>query len=160
MSYYDALVAKWASLSGTTAEKLTQVNTLTVPGPSVEVPVSAVVGYLMLSGKFSGFMTYAAGSSFATPQAQVAAKELAAVINCPNAPDFAMGNATAAAVLTAFINAVVADPASGLTAQDQTAILALATPPTPWCTAPVALGGAALGGVVTEADLGPAGGLT
>jgi hypothetical protein len=35
MAYYDALIAKWATLTpGTTAAKLTQINALTEPGPT------------------------------------------------------------------------------------------------------------------------------
>lgn len=34
MTYYDALVTKWATLTGTTASKLAQINALTVPDPA------------------------------------------------------------------------------------------------------------------------------
>jgi hypothetical protein len=44
--YYDALVAKWATLTGTTAAKLDALNALTVPGASAPVPVLAVMTYL------------------------------------------------------------------------------------------------------------------
>lgn len=40
MAYYDALVSKWATLTGTTASKLSQINTLTITGT---VPTSFVV---------------------------------------------------------------------------------------------------------------------
>jgi hypothetical protein len=33
MAYYDALIAKWATLNGTTAQKLAAVNALTVASP-------------------------------------------------------------------------------------------------------------------------------
>ena len=33
MAYYDALIAKWNTLSGTTQSKLTQINALTVANP-------------------------------------------------------------------------------------------------------------------------------
>lgn len=33
MAYYDALIAKWATKSGTTEQKLAAVNADTVPGP-------------------------------------------------------------------------------------------------------------------------------
>lgn len=35
MAYYDALTAKWATLSGMTTQKLSAINALTVPGPAV-----------------------------------------------------------------------------------------------------------------------------
>lgn len=34
MAYYDALIAKWGTLSGTTEQKLTQINALTVTLPA------------------------------------------------------------------------------------------------------------------------------
>src|SRR5690348_13396070 len=34
MAYYDALIAKWATLTGTTAAKLAAINVLTVTGPA------------------------------------------------------------------------------------------------------------------------------
>lgn len=37
MAYYDALIAKWATLTGATAEKLAAINALTVAGPTVTV---------------------------------------------------------------------------------------------------------------------------
>jgi hypothetical protein len=36
MAYYDALVTKWGTLSGTTASKLAQINALTVAGTAVK----------------------------------------------------------------------------------------------------------------------------
>lgn len=130
MAYYDALKAAWAGLSGTTAEKLAAINSQTVAGPNVEVPVSVVVGYLALAGKLSGLLAYAASAP--ATEAGVAAKELAALIGSPNAPAFAMGNPQTAATVTAFLGALVGDPASGLTSADQTAILALAATTRPW----------------------------
>lgn len=40
MAYYDALIAKWAQGSGTTAQKLVQINALTV---ATGVPVKALL---------------------------------------------------------------------------------------------------------------------
>jgi hypothetical protein len=34
MAYYDALIAKWATVTGTTSEKLSSINALTVAGPT------------------------------------------------------------------------------------------------------------------------------
>lgn len=46
MTYYDALIAKWATLTGDTATKLAAVNAATVAGPNVPVPVLQVMAYL------------------------------------------------------------------------------------------------------------------
>lgn len=34
MAYYDAMITKWASLAGTTEQKLAALNAATVPGPA------------------------------------------------------------------------------------------------------------------------------
>lgn len=40
MAYYDALIAKWGTLTpGTTAAKLAEINALTVPGPAAPLIV-------------------------------------------------------------------------------------------------------------------------
>jgi hypothetical protein len=46
MAYYDALVAQWPSLTGTTAQKLTAINAMTVAGPYAPSPVLDVMTYL------------------------------------------------------------------------------------------------------------------
>jgi len=48
MAQYDALIEKWATLSGTIAQKLAALNALTTPGPIVDVPVGDVCGYCEL----------------------------------------------------------------------------------------------------------------
>lgn len=40
MAYYDSFKAKWATLTGTTASKLSQINALVVTGPAVPAIVS------------------------------------------------------------------------------------------------------------------------
>lgn len=47
MAYYDNLIAKWPSLtSTTTADKLAEINALTVAGPRKPVPIAEVMDYL------------------------------------------------------------------------------------------------------------------
>jgi len=46
MSYYDALVTQWAALTGTTDQKLSAINALTVAGTSAPIPLIAVMTYL------------------------------------------------------------------------------------------------------------------
>jgi hypothetical protein len=164
MAYYDALVAKWATLSGTTAQKLAAINALTVAGPIVDVRVSAVVGYLGVNAKMSGLQSYAAnavaGQNGATTTSVIAARELVAIMNCPNAPAFQMSNPTIYAAMETMLEALVADSTSGITAGDQAALLALAATSIPWWSAPVAQGGGGLSGPISEADLEAAGGLS
>lgn len=46
MAYYDALIAKWSTITGTTAQKLAAVNALTIAGPTQPVPVLTLMTYL------------------------------------------------------------------------------------------------------------------
>lgn len=46
MAYFDALVAVWATLSGSLNENLAAINALTVPGPTAPVPVLQIMTYL------------------------------------------------------------------------------------------------------------------
>lgn len=50
MPYYTALKAKWPDLSGSTGEKLAQINALTVVGPAQPVSIVDAVTYLRRHG--------------------------------------------------------------------------------------------------------------
>lgn len=50
MAYYDALISKWNTLSGTTDIKLSQINSLTVAGPDRLVPISEISDMLRSQG--------------------------------------------------------------------------------------------------------------
>ena len=154
MAYYDALKAQWAALPAgdTTAQKLAAVNALTVAGPSIDVPVSAVVGYLAESSKLASLLKYAAAP--AATEAGVAAAELSAIIMCPNAPPFRTSNSTVAASVAGFLTALAADANSGLVAADVTALLALAATTLPWWQS------AGYTSPISQGDLDAAGGLS
>lgn len=55
MAYYDALVAKWATLTGTTAQKLAAINaaTVTTATPNQPFPLSAAANVAKTSPNFS-----------------------------------------------------------------------------------------------------------
>jgi hypothetical protein len=160
MAYYDALKATWATLpsSDSTAQKLAAINAMTVAGPNVDVPVSAVVGYLGLNGRLSTLSKYA-GNAPAT-SAGVAGAELVAIINCPNAPDFASSNSTTYQIIQEMLTALAGDANSGISSADVTNLLGLAATTIRWWEATVAEGGGGLSSPVTPDDLAAAGGLT
>lgn len=136
MAYYDALAALWATLSSadTTAQKLATVNAMTVPGNPVDVPISAVVGYLGLSGKLLTLEAYAAGPPPGSQPAPIAAAKLfAAMFGSSNAPPFQMSQPAVYSAIDAYLNALTSDVNTGIAAADVTALLALAGgPPVPW----------------------------
>lgn len=160
MAYYDALVAKWATLSGSTAAKLAAINALTLPQPErVDVPQSQVVRYLAINGKLATLLAYA--KSPPASAAGVAAAELAAVLNMgQNAPPFYTSQSADFTALQTMLNALASDTNSGLAAADVTALLALSQPPVPWWSVSVANGGGGLSSPVAQADLTIAGGLS
>jgi acetylornithine deacetylase/succinyl-diaminopimelate desuccinylase-like protein len=161
VEYYAALIAKWDTLTGTTAEKLAAINALVVAGPTLDVPVSALVGYLGLNLKLAKLQAYAANPpSGSGPEAVAVAQEVISLIASPNAPGFGTSDPAILATVTALLEALVADANTGLTSADQAAILALAATSVPWWQASVADGGAGLSSPVTQADLDAAGGLT
>lgn len=154
MAYYDALVAQWTTLGGTTTEKLAAINTLTQDAPKVDVSISAVVAYLALRGKLATLQAYAANPpGNVNAQALIAARELTALIASPNAPPFRMSDATVYAAIQNFLAALASDNATGLTADDPPALLALAAAKIPWWQAH------GYSSPITQGDLDAAGGL-
>lgn len=160
MTYYDALIAKWATLTpGTTAQKLASVNALTVAGPNVDVQPAQVVRYLAINLKLATLLKYA--QSAPSTEAGACAAELAAVLGMGvNAPPFYTSQAADYAALQAMLTALSSDTNSGLIAADVTALLALASTTIPWWKATVVNSGGGLSGLVSQADLAAAGGLT
>lgn len=129
MAYYDALVAKWATLSGTTAQKLAAINALTVAGPNQDVPVGTVVGYLALQGKLSGLQAYVVSTPPPAATPLTAAKELLTLLSTPSVTVFQMSVPSVYSAVEAFLDALAADPNSGIVSADVAALLALAAGP-------------------------------
>ncbi len=152
MAYYDALVAEWATLTGTTADKLAAIDALTVAGPNVDVAPAAIVAYLALAGKLAALLKYAAAPPASA--AGVAAANLAAVLAMgSNAPSFAMSQPGVYAQMDAMRGARAGAAASGLSAAAAAALLALAATTTPWWRA------AGYSSPIGAGDLAAAGGL-
>jgi len=167
MGYYDALVAKWSTLTGTTSEKLDAVNALTVPGPNVDVQISAVVGVMALSGAYLSVSAFAQGSSNGSPTHDAAlsyAKLFISILTMPNAPSFAMSDPTDNAVITGMMDAILAQEtavpgSTGFTQAIRDKLIALSATSLPWWKASVADGGGGLSSTVSVDDLIEAGGL-
>ena len=140
MAYYDALKVKWATLSGTTAEKLAAINALTVAGPNVDVAVSTVVGKLMLTGAYLPLAQFAQGANNADQThdaALAAAKTLMALVAVPNAPAFAMSDAASFTAIKQMMDAILAQESAaagstGFTSAVHDALLSLCATTAPW----------------------------
>lgn len=155
MAYYDALVAQWATVTGTTAQKLAAINAQTIAGPKVDVPISSVIAYLALNGKLATLQAYGASPpATANAQALIAARELVALMTSPNAPPFRMSESSVFSAVQGFLQALTADAATGVTAADQSALLALANTTIPWWQS------AGYASPISQGDLEAAGGLT
>ena len=49
MAYYDAMIAKWATLTGTTQQKLDQLNTATGTGPRIPMVIPTYQVYNLIA---------------------------------------------------------------------------------------------------------------
>lgn len=133
MAYYDALVDKWATLAGTTDERLAALNAEMVDGPKAAVDISAVTGYLATNLKLAALMSYADDPPVGADEAAVAsAKNLVALFRLPQPPAFRTDLPPVYAVVEASLSALAADPLSGVTAEDADALMALANTRIPW----------------------------
>ncbi len=143
MAYYDALVAKWGTLSGTTAQKLAAVNALMVTGsvPTLfRVSGSAILDCL----------------NFAEFNALTAAQQSTLLQICAM-PGLLLGGSASPLVGPMFVSyyaGKLAGPTiTALTALAQGAVV-------PWWQSSVANGGGGLAGPVSAGDLVAAGNLT
>jgi hypothetical protein len=120
----------------TAAQKLVKLNAWTVAGPKQDVPFSSVIGYLGLQGKTAMLQAFAktaqAVESGSQTPAQVAAISLVSTLANPNAQVFRTADDTVYAAIGTMLTALVSDEGTGLTADDKTALLALADSTLPW----------------------------
>jgi hypothetical protein len=139
MAYYDALIAKWATLSGTTQAKLAAINALTVPGPSQPIPLLQVMTYLRTNNLWMVIKAAAATSPGA-----------AAAVDYNSDPRVQTLDVSLPIVQQMLTDLVT----HSLLSQPQSdAIKAMGAPPAPWITASVANGGGGLTGPVSQPDL-------
>lgn len=140
MAYYDLLAAKWATLTGTTADKMAAVNALTVPGPNIDVPVSAVVGKMILSGVYLTLASFAQGSGTGNVTHDTAlayAKTFMALVTSPNAPAFNTSNPANFTIIKGMMDAILAQEtatpgSTGFTQAVHDGLLGLAATTLPW----------------------------
>lgn len=167
MTYYAALGSEWAAITAanpgyTTAQKLAAVNALTVAGPNADVSVSSAALFLANEGKWAALVAYAQ-KAFATLQAggtlttaQSAAAQLNALMQTPQFTVFQTSTSAGLAAVTAMLNAVASDSASGISSGDVAALLGMAQTTIPWWQATVAQGGGGLSSPVGVGDLSAA----
>jgi hypothetical protein len=146
MAYYDALIAKWSTLTGSTAEKLAQLNALTVPGQQRAVPVLQVMTYLRTNNLWLPIKAAVATSAGA-----------AAAVDYNSDPRVETIDVTLPIVQSMLADLVAHNL---LSAQNVADINALAATTIPWWQATVAQGGGGLSSPVTSPDLVAAGNLT
>jgi hypothetical protein len=156
-----ALSQLWPTLTGSTADKVAQVNAMTVAGPNVDVSIQQVSGFLLLQGIYPTVVSFAEGSPNGNPihdGALTALKTFIAWIGIPNPPDVHFGDPTVAAQIAAFAAVVAAQEtaspgSTGFTQAVHDGLLALGQTTQPWWQAngfyaPVTLADAANNGLV------------
>ncbi len=143
MAYYDALIAKWATLNpGPTQQKLDQINALTVAAGAAQKAIltpSQIINAIMPTDLAALTTAQVAFLTLVLQGAQV---------------DASQGTTVRLAIQTIFQN-------KAQTLSQLGALVAPFDSPTiPWWKASVAQGGGALNGPVTVNELIGAGGLT
>ena len=162
MTYYTALATEWAAITAanpgyTSAQKLAAINALAVPGPTVDVAASAVLGYLMLNVKLGALQAYAASPpNGSSPSVVALVVELLSAFSYPAFGTFQASNPTVYSTLNTMLTAMTTDAHTGLTSTDVTAIMALAQTTIPWWQATIAQGGGGLSSPVGVGDLSAA----
>lgn len=140
MAYYDALVQKWATLTGTTDEKLSAINALMVTLP----PMKAIVG----QSQIINAIDYKALKAM-KPEGQ---KYLCLLLSGPSV-DVSIGTPIRQALQDLF------SWSSATLANFDALFSPFDAPQAPWWQTPVAQGGGGLSKPVSSTDLVAAGGL-
>jgi len=142
MPYYDALISKWATLTGTTPQKLDQINALTV---STGVPQRAMLA--------PSDIINAIVSTDLAALTQLQTLQLTLLLQ-GGTVDASQGTTIRAAALALFAGKTQ-------TLANLAALVApFDNPKIPWWQATVAQGGGELRGPVALSDLDAAGGLS
>lgn len=135
-----ALSQLWPSLNGSTADKIAQINAMTVSGPNVDVSIQQVAGYLLLAGIYPTVVQFASTSANGNQihdGALTALKTFVAWITIPNPPPVHFSDATVDAQITAMAGAVAAQESispgsTGFTQSVHDGLLALGQTTHPW----------------------------
>lgn len=131
MSYYDSLVAEWATLdqTKTVAENLAILNAATIAGPNKDVPASSVIGYLALNGLLTKWKLFLV-SADPTTEAAIAASEMLTLVSTPAITVFGTSDPTTYGAIQAFLGALVM--ASQITQDQVDVLLGMAGTTLPW----------------------------
>jgi hypothetical protein len=141
MAYYDALISKWATLNGTTAQKLSAINALTVNGAAIPMVVPTYRIYNLIAPSEFGALT-------------AANQQLIRDILGMGVVDASPGTSVRARVIAIF-------PSNTATFASLSALAAtFDTPQVLWWQATVEQGGGGLGSRVSADDLRAAGNLS
>jgi len=166
MAYYASLVAEWATITTanptyTTAQKLAAINALTVPGPTIDVQASTVLGYMMLNMKLGVLQAYATTPPNGSSANIIAlVRELLVTFTYPAFDTFETSNVVTYSAVNTMLEAMASDTNTGITSTDVSNIMGLAQTSLPWWAATVAQGGGGLTSPVGDPDLESAGNLS
>lgn len=142
MAYYDALIAKWGTLTGTTAQKLAAINAITVAGIQAPVIVPTYQIYNAIDPTEFSALT-------------AANQTLVRDILTMGTVDASVGTNVRNRLLAVFTAGAAPNTRAALTTLNDAF-----KPLIPWWQATVAQGGGGLSSPVTQADLTAAGGLS
>ena len=131
MGNLAALQATWATLSGTTAQKLASINALMVPGPPQDTTITALQTLLTANNLIAPITAYIARGPNAVQTALIACNYLIAILAATDQTIHTSMPANFAAVQQ-LGQGLLSDPATGVTPQALQAMMALIQPSATW----------------------------
>jgi hypothetical protein len=127
-----ALQTVWATLSGTTAQKLTAINAMTAPGPPQDIQISTLQDFLTTNNLLTPITAYVSnGGPQSVQSSLIACNYIIAILSAIDPTIHASIPANFAAIQQ-LGPGLLADPGTGVTPQSLAAMMALITPPAPW----------------------------
>lgn len=126
-----ALASTWSGLAnGSTSTKLTAINALLISGPTVDIDLGIVQGFLKNNGKMPGLLAFVNNTpSSPNPLALQAANYLLAILSGSDGPLLKTASTPG---LLAILDNLSADARTGITAGNVTAFNNVCTPKVPW----------------------------
>lgn len=131
MGDLNALRMAWPSLTGTTAQKLATLNAMQVPGPSQDITVATLQTFITSNGLEAPLAAYVARGPNAVQPALIACNYLLAILAASD-PIIHTSIPSNFATVEQLGQALLTDPATGITPTLLTQMIALIQPPALW----------------------------
>ena len=131
MGDLKALQTTWATLTGTTAQKLATLNAMTVPGAPQDITITTLSNFLTTNNLLAPITAYASRGPNAVQTALIACNYLIAILSATD-PTIHTSMPANFAAIKQLGPGLLADPATSVTPQLLAGMMALVTPSATW----------------------------